>query len=90
MDEKKNGADREEGKTVQDEAGAFREMAVIGCKNWEVCRLYGTPDVPHNESLLRSWQGERPPESGNTSCEAISVLLEKYEEHERRIKYALV
>ena len=77
MDEKKNGADREEGKTVQDEAGAFREMAVIGCKNWEVCRLYGPPDVPYNESLQRSRKGERHPESVNISCEAISVLLKK-------------
>ena len=77
MDEKKNGADREVCKMVQDEAGAFREMAVIGCKNWEVCRLYGTPDVPYNENLQRFRKGERHPESVNNSCEAISVLLKK-------------
>ena len=58
-------------------AGAFREMAVIGCKNWEVCRLYGTPDVPYNENLQRFRNGERHPESVNISCEAISVLLKK-------------
>ena len=52
-------------------------MAVIGCKNWEVCRLYGTPDVPYNENLQRFRNGERHPESVNISCEAISVLLKK-------------
>ena len=52
-------------------------MSGIGCKNWEVCRLYGTPDVPYNESLQRSRKGERHPESVNISCEAISVLLKK-------------
>ena len=77
MDEKENDTDREEGKTVQDKAGAFREMAVIGCKNWEVCRLYSHTDVPYNETLHRSRKGERHPESVNISCEAVSALLKK-------------
>ena len=51
-------------------------MAVIGCKNWEVCQLYG----PQMWPIMKAWKDPgkgKSPESVKISCEAVSVLLKK-------------